>query len=67
MGDKFEIKNPIEIKDNSKERVAIDLMKFIGDEEIERPNRDRRYWLVLYRQCLKATYGSPLESILKEE
>ena len=53
---------------DSKERVAFDLMLKIAtyqqvpDQQI----KDKKYWLSLYNQCLKATAGNPLESILKE-
>lgn len=69
MGEKFEIKQPVEIKDNSKERVAFDLMKAIEyyDSRADTGRKDRKYWLTLYSQCLKATSGYSLESILKEE
>ena len=65
------ITNPIEIKDNSKERVAFDLMEKISFFEHDNKEADqskREYWLTLYRQCLKATYyQSSLKSILQED
>lgn len=59
MSDKTEIKNPIQIKDNSIERVAFDLMQKIVDAEISREKDDylkptpREYFLKLYNQCHK--------------
>ena len=69
MSENTKITNPIEIKDNSKERVAYDLMVYISYDEKKQgdKNKDRKYWLTLYAQCLKATSGYPLESILKED
>lgn len=63
------VSGPVEIKDNSKERVAYDLMKMIwhDDSRAEQNQTDRKYWLTLYSQCLKATSGYSLESILKED
>lgn len=56
----------VNIKSSSKESVAFDLMKTIYT--YEKPNdKNRKYWLTLYSQCLKATSGHTLESILKEE
>jgi|SaaInl8_200m_RNA_FD_contig_81_410074_length_1634_multi_3_in_0_out_0_2 hypothetical protein len=69
MAEDTKITNPVEIKSNSKERVAFDLMKHISLKEKRQGDnqQDRKHWLTLYSQCLKATYGFPLESILKEE
>lgn len=59
MSDKTEIKNPIQIKDNSIERVAFDLMQKIVDAEISHGEDDylkptpREYYLKLYNQCHK--------------
>lgn len=59
MVDKTEISNPIEIKDNSVERVAFDLMEKIANSEgysnetgYKKPN-SREYFLKLYNQCHK--------------
>jgi hypothetical protein len=69
MAEDVKIKTPIEIKDTSKERVAFDLMEKIEyyDARSKGNKEDRKYWLTLYFQCLKATSGNSLESILKEE
>ena len=63
MTDKTQITNPIEIKDNSKERVAFDLMEKIANyergsganlvQEVVTKQRSREYWLRLYNQCYK--------------
>lgn len=69
MNDKIEIQRPVEIKENSKERVALDLMERIAriDDRFETEQNDRKYWLTLYYQCLKATSGTSLKLILREE
>ncbi|MDM1758175.1 hypothetical protein HX127_11450 [Acinetobacter sp. 256-1] len=59
MVDKTEITHPIEIKDNSIERVAFDLMeKIAADEQYFSKNdalkeNPRDYYLKLYNQCHK--------------
>ena len=62
--------NILNIQDHSKERVAFDLMDKIYSEEYKKrrgDNYDRKYFLTLYRQCLKATSGFGLDSALKED
>ena len=63
------VSGPVEIKDNSKERVAFDLMAVIVNNEsrAKQERSNRNYWLTLYSQCLKATSNYALESILKEQ
>jgi len=63
MNDRTQITNPIEIKDNSKERVAFDLMDKIASFErgsgpslirdVMEKQRSREYWLKLYNQSYK--------------
>jgi hypothetical protein len=54
--------------DNSKERVAFELMKYLsGLESSESVKRDRAYFFTLFRQCYKASYGDSLTEILKNE
>ncbi len=54
--------------DNSKERVAFELMKYLSSMESSEPmKKDRAYFFNLYRQCYKATYGDLLPEILKNE
>jgi hypothetical protein len=54
---------------NSAPQVALELLKIIADREskqrIEKPDA-RTYYLTLYRQCLKAVSGNPLEDVLAE-
>lgn len=73
MNDKVKIDTPIEIKDNSKERVAFDLMVKIAQAEnktaaaFSEPQRNRLYWLRLYNQChrLVSWEGATPESVIK--
>lgn len=75
MVDKTEISNPIEIKDNSVERVALDLMSKIAKAEgyingtytPEQKNRD--YWLKLYNQCHRVVYShnAGIKGILEDD
>ena len=54
--------------DNSKERVAFELMKYLSDmESSESVKKDRTYFFTLYRQCYKASYGDSIPEILKNE
>lgn len=56
----------IQMEQDSRERVAFDLMVTISlKEEIE--NKDRKYYLALYRQCYKAAFGHHLQHILEDE
>lgn len=78
MVDKTEISKPIEIKDNSVERVALDLMEKIAMHEVgssmsqnksvydEQKKRD--YWLKLYNQCHRTVYSANanIDLILKD-
>lgn len=57
MADNISVSGPISIKDNSVERVALELMEKIasaergsGDENYRKPN-SREYYLKLYNQC----------------
>ncbi|MDQ8937048.1 hypothetical protein [Acinetobacter rudis] len=59
MSDRMTINGPVDIKDNSTERVAFDLMQKIVDAEIAysegkylKPS-PREYYLKLYNQCHK--------------
>lgn len=59
MSDNITVSRPIEIKDNSVERVAFDLMtriaeaeKILGKDEGKKSN-PREYYLKLYNQCHK--------------
>lgn len=67
--DTFAVSGPVEIESASKQSIAFKLMKLIADQENapETKKQTRQYWLTLYRHCHKATNGSSLESILREE
>lgn len=62
------VSGPVEIKTDSKARVALDLMKHIDRySELKTEQKTKDYWLKLYRLCYKAANGQSIESILKEE
>ncbi len=67
MADNVSINSPIDVKSNSKERVAYDLMVTIGSNENSPEYKTRDYWLTLYRQCYKAANGANLEYVLKQD
>ncbi|WP_218689082.1 hypothetical protein [Psychrobacter sp. BF1] len=62
MADSMNIQGPIEIKDNSAERVAYDLMLVIAHNEngrsgtacVAKEASNRLYYLTLYAECLTA-------------
>ena len=56
MTEKMEINNPIEIKENSKERVAFDLMKYIRSDNYSNYKTEKDV-ITLYRKCLEAIKG----------
>lgn len=73
MVDKTEISKPIEIKDNSIERVAFDLMEKIAIAESEKgfltkDQKKRDYWLKLYNQCHNVVdyKGIDIDKLLKD-
>ncbi|MCK4621530.1 MAG: hypothetical protein KAT62_04865 [Desulfuromonadales bacterium] len=66
MAENLSISGPVEIQSDSKQRVAYDLMGKIAYHD-KAAQKDKKYWLSLYCQCLKATTGSDIEFILKEE
>jgi len=59
----------MEIRSDSKERVAYELMSRIAvlEEISDQQRASKSYWFGLYRQCFKAVSGHTLESILKED
>ena len=68
MPDSMKISGPIQVEQSSREMVAFNLMQTIaGWEEDREKKKNQAYWLTLYRQCYKATWGSALEDILKEK
>jgi len=67
MADKIDINNPVTIESDSKERVAFDLTKLIDSYSgLKADQKDKKYWLGLYRQCFKATKGYALTRIFDE-
>ena len=60
---------PVRIESDSPQRVAIDLMRHIAgyEDTKDRGKQDKRYWLGLYIQCLRATQGGSLENIMKDK
>lgn len=64
----IKVASPVEIESDSKERVAFDLAcKIDYYSQLKAEQKDKKYWLSLYRQCYKATKGYALEGILKED
>lgn len=62
------ISSPVKVESDCKQRVAFDLMSRIDSHiSLDRAQKDRKYWLTLYRQCYKAVSGNLLEDILQEE
>jgi hypothetical protein len=54
----------IDLQDNSKYRVALDLAKLIAYDE--KTPKTREYWLQLYGQCRSVVHnGSLVEDALK--
>lgn len=47
----------IDLEENSKYRVAFDLMKVIAVKEASTNTQDREYYLRLYRQSYDTVYG----------
>jgi len=66
MAENMQITSPVKVVPDSHQRVAFDLMKTIADYDGETKDKKKHYWLKLYRQCYKATYGYPIERILEE-
>jgi hypothetical protein len=69
MAESVNVSGPIDIRSDSRQRVAYDLMDKISRYEEGRDNDKKRrdYWLTLYNQCYKAASGSSLQSTLKAE
>lgn len=62
MSDSTTISGPIQIKDNSKERVALDLMYDIRSKNVE-PYKTEQEIITLYCKCLMATNGVYISGI----
>lgn len=67
MSDSITVSRPIEIKDNSVERVAFDLMSIIAEAERVtgknegKKDNPREYYLKLYNQCHKVVGWSGVD------
>ena len=63
------IAGPVDVSSESKQAVAFELMKHVAgcENADDAQTKTRAYWLTLYRQCYKATSGSPLERILQDD
>ena len=67
MADNITLSKPVEIKDNSVERVAFDLMEKIAYAESRKEAEDflkpnsREYYLKLYNQCHKTASWSGVD------
>ncbi len=60
MSNDLNVKGPIEVQDNSAERVAYDLMSRIAyaeDGNQKQESNPRDYYLELYYQCLNTVKG----------
>lgn len=58
MAEDIRISSPIKTTSGSKEEIAFELAKKISDhEDIPYKQKDRKYWLSLYTECLQATSG----------
>lgn len=66
--EKTSITGPVQIASTSAEIAAFELMKHIAQFETQTGDqKNRKYWLTLYRQCYKATTGNLLERIFEEK
>lgn len=69
MSDNRSVSGRVEVSQDERSSVAFKLMQLIAEHEYNKRVEDQKsrdYWLKLYRQCYKATHGSPMELILKE-
>lgn len=69
MANNMTIDQPIKIESSSKEQTALALLDRIimKDSRFESESQDRKYWLTLYTQCLKATSNYALDTVLREK
>lgn len=66
--DSRRISGSVSVEPTTKEYVALKLAERINSEEgREQFPKTRKYWLTLYSQCLKATSGYDLKSVLEEK
>lgn len=66
MSDSRSISGSVQVDRHSREEAAFKLMQHIGNFESGQ-NQDRKYWLTLYCQCIKATNRVSLENVLKAD
>lgn len=72
MADPLNIRGPVHVVSDSKERVAYDLMIRISQSESDPTNtgqalkRDRTYWLTLYEQAYQVVSGNPATHALRD-
>ena len=69
MADDIRSTTPVSFEPTSREQTAFKLLELIYNNESPTGDErnDRRYWLTLYRQCLKATHGHTLETVLQKD
>lgn len=66
--DHVSIDSPVKLENDSKARVAFDLMEKIATRTADdNQKKSKEYWLTLYRQCYKAANGDLLKYILQED
>lgn len=64
----MKVTSPVAIESDSKQRVALDLASKIDSySQVDRVQKDKKYWFTLYRQCYKAVEGYDLQQILQED
>lgn len=64
-GDSRQVSGSVEVVNDSKSRVAYDLMMRIAShEKVDGEKGNRDYWLTLFVQCQKATSGLGIEYVL---
>lgn len=67
MTDSRSIQGPVSIQSDSRHRVALELMQTIARSDVEKSlDRDRKYWLTLYRQSLLIVNGADVATTLQE-
>jgi len=68
MADQVSLTSPVTVVSDSKQRVALDLTSRIDSySDLDRKQKDRKYWLTLYCQCYKAVDGCSIGAVLKED
>jgi hypothetical protein len=63
------VTHPVEVQNDAKARVALDLMDriFQWEEGKNAEKKKRDYWLTLYAQCYRAANGVGLKHVLERE